>query len=207
METLLAGYRRFLETTWPERRELHEQLAADGQKPLAVVVACVDSRLDPAAIFDAAPGQIFVLRNVANLVPPYAPDGSYHGTSAALEFAIKGLGVSDIIVMGHAQCGGVRALLDGKAEGLNDFVMPWMQIAARARTRALQCDGVMPGTPQAQSACEHETVRVSLENLKTFPWITERIEAGTLRLHGMYYGIASGVLEVLREDGGFQAAI
>lgn len=201
MHRLFGGYRRFRTTTWPERRAMHERLARDGQRPIAAVIACVDSRLDPAAIFDAAPGQIFVLRNVANLVPPFAPDGDYHGTSAALEFAVKALEISNIIVMGHAQCGGVRALLEGGSTSLQDFVMPWMQIAASARTRALACTG--GDVAAAQCLCEHETIRLSLANLRGFPWIAEREAAGSLQLFGMYYGIASGELEVLGSDGQF----
>ncbi|HTZ71011.1 MAG TPA: carbonic anhydrase [Acetobacteraceae bacterium] len=199
LEALLAGYRRFRAGTWPERRALCEELAAEGQRPLAAVIACADSRLDPAAIFDAAPGALFVVRNVANLVPPYQPDAAYHGTSAALEFAVKGLEVTTVIVMGHAQCGGVRALMDGDAGQLGDFVLPWMQIAARARTRA--CDAP---EPDLLTACEHETVKVSLENLRTFPWIAERVASGGLGLLGAYYGIATGVLELLRPDGTFE---
>ena len=138
LDDLVAGYRRFRGSTWPDRRLLLQGLAARGQKPLAVVIACADSRLDPSSLFDAAPGALFVVRNVANLVPPYQPDAAYHGTSAALEFAVKGLGISTIMVLGHAQCGGVEALMADKAGALTDFVMPWMQIAARARARACQ---------------------------------------------------------------------
>ena len=110
MDQLLNGYRRFRRDRWPERRQLHETLADQGQQPRALVVSCADSRVDPAAIFDAAPGELFVVRNVANLIPPFAPDGAWHGTSAALEFAVRILEVPDIIVMGHGLCGGVRGL-------------------------------------------------------------------------------------------------
>ncbi|HTZ70618.1 MAG TPA: carbonic anhydrase [Acetobacteraceae bacterium] len=198
LDALLAGYRRFRTGTWPERRALCEALAEAGQRPLAAVIACADSRLDPAAIFDAAPGALFVIRNVANLVPPYMPDAAYHGTSAALEFAVKGLEVTTIIVMGHAQCGGVRALLEDDRGQVGDFVLPWMQIAARARARA--CDSP---DQDRQTVCEHETVKVSLENLGSFPWIAERVADGRLSLVGAYYGIATGVLELLRPDGSF----
>ena len=199
MDELIAGYRRFRAETWPERRAVLQELAERGQRPLAAVIACADSRLDPSAIFDAAPGALFVVRNVANLVPPYQPDAAYHGTSAALEFAVKGLGISTIMVMGHAQCGGVHALLQGDAGNLSDFVLPWMQIASRARGR-LVCDA----GEDEQTACEHETVKVSLENLMTFPWIASGVQAGTLRLQGAYYGIATGVLALLDQDGIFR---
>jgi carbonic anhydrase len=201
IDELLAGYRRFRDGTWPERRLLLEDLAARGQRPLAAVIACADSRLDPSAIFDAAPGALFVVRNVANLVPPYQPDAAYHGTSAALEFAVKGLGVSTIMVMGHAQCGGVQALMADHAGALTDFVMPWMQIAARAKARVDQTDAT---AAERQTACEHETVKVSLENLMTFPWVAAAVAEGKLRLQGAYYGIATGVLEFLDADGVFR---
>jgi carbonic anhydrase len=199
LEDMLAGYRRFRAETWPQRRALMQDLAARGQRPLAAVIACADSRLDPSAILDAAPGALFVVRNVANLVPPYQPDAAYHGTSAALEFAVKGLGINTIMVMGHAQCGGVKALLQGDAGKLSDFVMPWMQIAARARAR-LKCD-----VGDEQTVCEHETVKVSLENLMTFPWIASAVQAGTLHLQGAHYGIATGILALLDPDGTFRA--
>jgi carbonic anhydrase len=201
METLLAGYRRFRAEVWPGQRAEYEGLAEAGQAPVAAVVACADSRLDPAVIFDAAPGQLFSIRNVANLVPPYSPDAACHGTSAALEFAVRGLEVRHLVVLGHAQCGGVRALMQG-AGGMTDFLQSWMSVAEPARARALLCTD--PGV-DALTACEHEIVRLSLENLLTFPWIGERVADGRLALHGAYYGIASGVLEVMNSQGLFSA--
>ena len=201
VENLVEGYRSFRRTVWPKQREAYALLAEAGQSPLAAVVACSDSRLDPSAIFGAVPGGLFVIRNVANLVPPYEPDAAYHGTSAALEFAVRGLQVRTIIVMGHAMCGGVRALVQGAPGELSDFVMPWMRIAERARVRTLACDD-----PAEQlDACEHETVRVSLENLMTFPWIAERVAEGRLVLQGAFYGIAKGTLELLNDDNQFLA--
>lgn len=201
MENLLAGYRRFRTGVWPVQRATYAALAEEGQRPYAAVVSCADSRLDPAVIFDTPPGRIFSIRNVANLVPPYAPDAAYHGTSAALEFAVLGLQVPHLVVLGHAQCGGVRALMDGAGD-LTDFLLPWMSIAEPAKARVLACDD--PCTDPL-TACEQETVRLSLENLRTFPWIAARTAAGTLRLHGAYYGIASGSLQLLGPDGRFAA--
>jgi carbonic anhydrase len=203
METLLAGYRRFRTGVWPGQRAEYEALAAAVQAPVAAVVACADSRLDPAVIFDAAPGQLFSIRNVANLVPPYAPDATYHGTSAALEFAVCGLAVPHLVVLGHAQCGGVRALMEGDG-GLPDFLGAWMSIAAPARARVLACDD--PGI-DVITAVEHEVVRLSLENLMTFPWIAARVADGRLRMHGAYYGIASGVLQVMGPDKVFAPVV
>jgi len=198
MERLIDGYRRFRATQWPERRASFEALAQHGQSPRAMVIACSDSRVDPAMIFAAGPGELFVIRNVANLVPPYAPDGGSHATSAALEFAIRVLEVVDVIVMGHAMCGGIRALLEGTPHPDGEFLGPWMRIAEPARQRALACT-----TADLQTACEHEAVKVSLENLLTFPWVAERMNTARLRLHGAIFDIRSGVLSVLQPDGRF----
>jgi carbonic anhydrase len=202
MERLIEGYRRFRETTWPQRRALFEQLVAEGQRPRALVIACSDSRVDPTMVFDAKPGELFVVRNVANLVPPYAPDAAYHGTSAALEFAVTGLEVVDIIVLGHAMCGGIHALLHTEPGAGSDFVSGWMRMAAVARARVLACTPV----EAAQQACEYESVRLSLENLMTFPWIADRVGAGRLRLHGAFFDIRTGILERLGANGDFTPA-
>ena len=201
MKRLLAGYRRFRANGWPAQRRAFEALARNGQAPKAMVVACIDSRVDPAAIFDTAPGEMLTVRNVANLVPPYAPNATYHGTSAALEFGVKSLKVPHLIVLGHGLCGGVRALLEGAPENAHEFVAPWMSLAETARARALSRE-----TPEErQQACEHEVVKVSLANLMTFPWIAARIAAGDLELHGAWFDIHTGVLMVLRPDGSFAA--
>ena len=178
---------------------MFQSLAVDGQNPIALVVGCVDSRVDPAVIFDTAPGDLLVVRNVANLVPSYAPDGACHGTSAALEFGICVLEIPNIIVLGHARCGGVTALLNGAPAHACDFVDPWMAIATEARAKAL-C------APEAhrQHVCEQESIKVSLANLKTFPWVAERVNSGTLALHGAWYDIESGILQHLQEDGSFK---
>ncbi len=198
MDTLLAGYRRFRENVWPERRRMFESLAEHGQSPKALVVACVDSRVDPAVIFDAAPGEMLTVRNVANLVPPYEPDAAYHGTSAALEFGVRVLAVPHLIVLGHGSCGGIRALMDGAPGTANEFVAPWMSIAAPARTRALACS-----PEERQRCCEHEAIKVSLANLMTFPWVAERVASGKLHLHGAWFAIHSGELLTLQPEGSF----
>ena len=200
MDALIAGYRRFRARTWPARRRRFETLADRGQSPRALVVACGDSRVDPAMIFDAGPGEIFTIRNVANLIPPCQPDDAYHGTSAALEFAVLVLGVRDVIVMGHGLCGGVRALLDGLPDAPGSFIGPWLRQAAPARARTLAC---APADPQLH--CEHEVIRLSLDNLRSFPWIAERMAAGTLRLHGAHFDIRSGILTLLDAEGRFAA--
>ncbi|WP_176559698.1 carbonic anhydrase [Teichococcus rhizosphaerae] len=204
LKALFDGYRRFRAEVWPERRRLFQDLARDGQSPRALVIACSDSRVDPGMVFNAAPGELFIVRNVANLVPPYEPDRSYHGTSAALEFGVCVLKVPRVIVLGHAMCGGVQALLRGFPPGAQDFVEPWMTgIAAEARRRTLACAPADPDAAQAQ--CELETVKLSLRNLMTFPWISTRVAEGSLSLHGGSFDIRTGVLSYLTEDGSFTA--
>jgi carbonic anhydrase len=198
MKHLLDGYRRFRAQQWPERRAMFERLAHSGQSPRAMIVACSDSRVDPTMIFNAEPGELFILRNVANLVPPYQPDLAFHATSAALEFAVRVLAVSDLIVMGHAMCGGINVLLRGAPPGAGDFLMPWMRIAEPAKRRVLARDG-----PDPQTDCEQESVRLSLENLLTFPWIADRVAQGLLTLTGSIFDIRSGVLALLDADGRF----
>jgi carbonic anhydrase len=199
MDTLLDGYRRFRRNRWPERRRQFETLADKGQQPRSLVVSCADSRVDPGMIFDAGPGELFIVRNVANLVPPFAPDGAWHGTSAALEFAIRVLEVPEILVMGHALCGGVRALLEGAPAEASDFIAPWMGLAGLARDRALARTDIL----DRQLCCEQETIRLSLDNLTTFPWIASRVAAGTLRLSGAHFDIRAGQLSVLDDLGRF----
>jgi carbonic anhydrase len=198
MDKLIAGYRRFRAGTWPQERDRFEELSRLGQNPRALVIACSDSRTDPQMVFNAAPGELFVVRNVANLVPPYGPDGEPHGVSSAIEFAVRALRVPDIIVMGHAMCGGIQALLQGTY--LADFVGPWVHMAEAARRQAMSAP-----PDQRQHVCEHESVRLSLGNLMTFPWIKHAVEAGNLRLHGCYFDIRSGILEHLAADGEFHA--
>jgi carbonic anhydrase len=199
MNRLVEGYRRFRTHRWPERRQAFEALARNGQSPETLVLGCIDSQVDPAMIFDAAPGELLVLRNVANLAPPYQPDAAYHGASAALEFGIKALRVKRIVVLGHGLCGGVRALLDGAPANAGEFVAPWMSIAAPARDRAM----ASPAGAARQRRCEFEVIKVSLANLATFPWIAERVAAGSLELYGAWFDIQSGEMLVLGPDGSF----
>ena len=192
MERLIEGYRRFRETYWSQNKSVFEALAA-GQSPRAMVITCADSRVDPQLIFDAQPGEIFCVRNVANLVPPYAPDSDHHGTSAALEFAVRSLKFEHVIVLGHAQCGGIRALLQGGEQG--DFIGRWMEIAAPARERALAAAATT--TETVQHLCEHESIRITIDNLMTFPWVAERVQAGQLQLHGWHFDFERGELDRL----------
>jgi len=203
VDELVDGYRRFLAGRYEEEAALYSELAEQGQAPKVMVIACCDSRADPAAIFDARPGQLFVVRNVANLVPPFEPHGDYHGTSAALEFAVTGLGVETILVMGHGRCGGVRAYLDGlyEAETPRGFIQRWMSLLKTAQTEALREAGGQPIEAQAKTL-EFASVRHSIENLETFPFVRDRVADGRLRLRGGYFDIADGKLLALDPQSG-----
>ena len=200
MNILLEGYRRFRAKGWHEQSRVFEALAQNGQSPKALVVACVDSRVDPGMIFDAGPGELLTVRNVANLVPPYSLDRAYQCTSAALEFGVRVLEVKNLIVLGHGLCGGVRALLEGAPDQAHEFIPAWMALAQQARIRALES---VPGE-ERQQYCEHEVVKISLENLMTFPWIAERVLSGKLVMHGAWFNIRTGILMTLHPDGSFQ---
>jgi carbonic anhydrase len=195
---LVNGYRRFQANLNPPESDLYRSLAEEGQAPKTMVIACCDSRVDPAAIFSAGPGQLFIVRNVANLVPPFEPHGDYHGTSAALEFAVTGLEVETILVMGHARCGGVRAFLKGHHEqsAKRGFIDRWMSLLNTARKRVLR-ETAGGSIESAQMALEQASVRQSIENLKTFPFIKDRLANGRLRLRGAYFDIADGKLLAL----------
>ena len=201
MEKFIEGYRKFRDTYFRENEDFIHDLMAKGQKPAALMIACSDSRIDPSLKFDVSPGEMFIVRNVANLVPPFEQGGKYHGTSAALEFAVRALEVEHVIVMGHARCGGIHALMNTPRSG--DFVGSWMQIAERARTRAVAAR--LPPA-QAQQLCEHEAVKVSLENLLTFPWVKDAVDAGKLKLHGWYFDLGTATLYVLNDAGVFVEA-
>lgn len=203
---LVDGYRRFRTADYRRQHERWAQLA-EGQSPKVMVIACSDSRVEPAQIFDTLPGEIFVVRNVANLVPPFENDGGRHGVSAALEFAVTKLDVEEIVVMGHGKCGGAHAALtemfQHAAPGEGGFVHAWVSLLddARARVRAKCGDG-----PDASREMELETVRTSIANLRTFPFIPEREADGRIKIHGAYFAIADGVLHLMDEAGEFAPA-
>ncbi|WP_293825348.1 carbonic anhydrase [uncultured Brevundimonas sp.] len=199
-DELTAGYRRFRADHWPTARAEYESLATKGQKPHTLIVACSDSRADPALIFDAKPGELFVVRNVANLVPPYEPDGKLHGVSAALEFGVKVLGVKRIVVMGHAHCGGVNAMLHGAPDSCADFVAPWVAQG----TPVVRHVAETVAADEEERAAEEAIVRLSIRNLRTFPWIAEREAKGELHLSGLHFGIAEGALTALTDKPRFE---
>lgn len=194
---LVAGYHRFRQDRWQAERNRWARLS-EGQSPRVMVIACSDSRVDPTQIFDASPGEIFVVRNIANLVPPFELGGGRHGVSAALEFAVTQLEVPEVVVMGHGSCGGVHAALsrrfEGAPPGAGGFIAHWIDLLDEARDRIVAEHGDGPG---AAHALELETVKVSIANLRTFPCIPEREAAGKLTIHGAWFGIAGGELHLL----------
>lgn len=198
---LTTGYEAFREGRYPSENERYKRLAAEGQKPQIMIIGCSDSRVSPEVIFDAGPGEIFVVRNVANLVPPYTPDGETHGTSAALEFAVVALSVRHIVVMGHGRCGGIVAAL-GNRDPLTptDFIGKWVSVLDETAER-VRCDhAIAPGL--RYTALEHEAVKVSLGNLLDYPFVRNRVESGSLALHGAWFDVAEGELHVLDRDSG-----
>jgi carbonic anhydrase len=200
MTKLIEGYRRFREHDWANERQRWSELA-EGQSPKIMVIACSDSRVEPAQIFDVRPGEIFVVRNVAALAPPYETSRGFHGVSAALEFAVTQLDVGEILVMGHGMCGGCAAALTGQFSdtmpGEGHFIADWVRMldgareAVRGRHKQIDRDAFLD--------MEREAVKVSLANLRTFPWISEREFAGALKLHGAHFSIAEGQLYILDE--------
>lgn len=203
---LIAGYHRFRDTDYTRQRDRWAELR-EGQSPRVMVIACADSRTDPAMVFDAKPGEIFVVRNIANLVPPFEIGGGRHGVSAAIEFAVTQLEVPEIVVMGHGSCGGVNAALTqsfaDRSPGDGGFIGHWVDLLDEARDRIVAAHGT---GAEATRELELETVRVSIANLRTFPPVAERETAGTLRLRGAYFAIRDGVLWVMDNDGTFAPA-
>lgn len=187
-----AGFQRFQKAWYCPEHNLYDDLQA-GQTPYAMIVACSDSRVDPALLLDCRPGELFVVRNVANLVPPYEPDSHYHGVSAALEYAVRHLCIEHIMIMGHAQCGGFTNLLQTDRHGNDEFLNVWMSLARQAKA---EVDQLRPDAlpEERQKECEMWGVRCSLANLRSYPWVKEAIDAGRLQTHGLYFDMTSGEL-------------
>lgn len=200
-ETLINGYSRFKGGRFRVERAHYEELA-EGQTPHTLVIACSDSRVDPAAIFDAAPGELFVVRNVANLVPPKEEGGGLHGVSAALEFAVKVLKVKGVLVLGHGDCGGVKACAAGMAGVPSDYLGPWLRTMEPAREEA-QAELGETDPAKVSSHLELVSIKHSLERLLQFGFVREAIETRGLELHGARFSIRDGLLEWLGEDGRF----
>jgi carbonic anhydrase len=195
-QSLLDGYKTFTTQRLPTEQSRYRELSTGGQSPEVMVIGCCDSRVSPEVIFDAGPGELFVMRNIANLVPVYQPDGNAHGVSAALEFAVNVLRVKHIVVLGHAQCGGIRAFVD-KAAPLSpgDFIGKWMQMFVKPGEKVEQRDH--ESMQDFVTRIEKAAVFRSLENLMTFPFVRSAVERGEMMLHGAYFGVAEGSLFVL----------
>jgi carbonic anhydrase len=194
VERLVAGFKSFRAEYYEQRPERLRPLTIHGQEPSVLMIACSDSRIDPALVTRAEPGELFVVRNVANLVPPYEPDRHYHGTSAAIEFAVRDLRVSDIVIMGHSKCGGIQALsraMTGDAPE-REFLTPWVTLIQDKCAAMLDAHRSEDGG--TDTAAERAAIRVSIANLLTFPWVRERVEQGALILHGWLFDLSHGVL-------------
>ena len=209
LSELIDGYRRFRETGYARERARWSELS-EGQSPRVMIIACSDSRVDPAQIFDTGPGEVFVVRNVAALVPPFEPTPGLHGVSAALEFAVQVLGVEDIVVMGHGRCGGCEAAFTDKLRdappGEGGFIADWIAMLDSTRERIRASHGDVADRP-ALRAMEQAAVEVSIANLRTFPCIRSKERNGTLRLTGAYFAISDGVLHLLDEGSGAFAPV
>jgi carbonic anhydrase len=196
---LIDGYRTFSSQRLPTEQSRYRELSERGQSPEVMVIGCCDSRVSPEVIFDAGPGELFVMRNIANLVPVYQPDTNAHGVSAALEYAVSVLQVKHIVVLGHAQCGGIRAFIDKTAPlSPGDFIGRWMSMFVKPGEKVEQRDH--ESMSDFTIRIEKAAVFRSLENLMTFPFVRTQVATGKLDLHGAYFGVAEGSLFVLDRD-------
>jgi carbonic anhydrase len=200
-ENLADRFRRFKQRHFLPNAEQYEELATYGQTPEAMIISCSDSRVDPETIFGAMPGELFVVRNVAHLIPPYETGGKFHGVSAAIEFAALNLRVKNLIVMGHSGCGGVKAALDQSAaiQTESQFISRWMSMLDEARLSVLASHQTRPHA-EKQRALEKEGVKTAIKNLRTFPFISQLEDKGRMSLHGAYFDIATGTLSVLNHS-------
>lgn len=207
-QSLITGFLRFRERHFAHNDSLYQQLVQHGQTPQTLVVACCDSRVDPALVLDCAPGDLFVIRNVANLVPPSEDRAGHHGTTAAIQYGVVNLGVEHIIVLGHAHCAGIRTLVrTGGVSNPGSYIDDWMSLVESARAEVM--DKLADATLDEQiHACEQAAILVSLRNLMTFPWIAQRVVAGSLKLHGWFFDIERGQLLSFNQlSGQFEALI
>ena len=201
-DSLLKGHANFIAGRYTREKERYRDLATIGQSPTTMIIACCDSRAAPEMIFDSAPGELFVLRNVANLVPTYQPDGGQHGTSAGIEFAVKGLGISNIVIMGHGRCGGISAALNPAPSPLHsgDFIGKWMSMLGGLPDQVGQND--LMTASERQTALERISIRNSINNLRTFPYVAELEAEGKMAVHGAWFDISSGELWIMDSESG-----
>ena len=201
-EHLLSGYANFMSGRYAREEDRYRDLAREGQNPTTMIIACCDSRSAPETIFDAGPGELFVLRNVANLVPTYQPDAGQHGTSAGIEYAVKALSIANIVVMGHGRCGGIRAALDPAAKPLDDgdFIGKWLSMLGDVPAQVGQ-NSLLTQT-ERQTALERISIRNSMRNLRTFPYVRDLEAAGQLNIYGAWFDISTGELWIMDNDTG-----
>jgi len=202
-EHLLKGHANFMAGRYTREKDRIRDLADAGQHPTTMIIACCDSRAAPEMIFDAGPGELFVLRNVANLVPTYEPDGGQHGTSAGIEFAVKALNIANIVIMGHGRCGGIKAALDPSHAPLDagDFIGKWMNMLGELPDQLGRNSLLTP--TERQTALERISIRNSIRNLRTFPYVAELEKAGKLAVHGAWFDISTGELWIMNSHGDF----
>lgn len=199
---LLSGYKNFMDKRYANEQQRYKELATEGQSPTTMIIACCDSRAAPETIFDCGPGEVFVLRNVANLVPPFEADGGQHGTSAGIEFAVQALKVKNIVIMGHGRCGGIQAALNPNSEPLaqGDFIGKWMSLLDPV-AKQFTDNGLMTAG-ERQTTFERIAIRNSIRNLRTFPYVAELEQEGKLGVHGAWFDIKNGELWVLDDETG-----
>lgn len=199
---LLKGHANFMAGRYVREKDRIRDLAAEGQTPTTMIIACCDSRAAPEMIFDSGPGELFVLRNVANLVPTYQPDGGQHGTSAAIEFAVKALSIANIVIMGHGRCGGIKAALATDQSPLDsgDFIGKWMSMLGGLPEQVGQNELMTAG--ERQTALERISIRNSIRNLRTFPYVSDLEQQGKLAVHGAWFDISTGELWVMDGESG-----
>jgi carbonic anhydrase len=199
---LLDGYKSFMAHRYAPEEARYKVLAENGQSPSTMIIACCDSRSAPETIFDAGPGEMFVLRNVANLVPPFQPDSAQHGTSAAIEFAVVALNISNIVIMGHGRCGGIKAALSHDAPlAQGDFIGKWMTLLAPASEKVSKY--TLLTNKERETMLERFSIRNSITNLRTFPYVKALEDEGKLSIHGAWFDISTGELWVMNPDGDF----
>ena len=200
---LIEGLKRFRQEAFPRYREQYERLVAEGQNPSTLFIGCADSRVVPDLLLDAGPGELFVVRNVAALVPPFDPDGEHHGTAAAIEYAVRHLRVTDIVVCGHSHCGGIRALYDDP-DPETPHIARWLELARGARADGDGAESPEPPSEATLRSAEQRSIALQLERLMAYPLVSQRVEDGTLSLHGWHYIIEAGrVLALDVEKGEF----
>lgn len=202
VDKLIDGYRKFRRTTFARERSRYERLAAKGQQPKVLIISCSDSRVSPSIVFNTPPGAIFVARNIANIVPPHDPNGGPRSIGAAVEYAVKVLNVTDIVIKGHARCGGVAALVDGGSHlPPNDYLKSWVAVAAPAR-KLFPPNFDSLSEADKRRVSENAVIQNSIMNLSGYPWVRERLDAGTLRIHGWHFDFESGTLTRLDHESG-----